>query len=255
MTAEPQPGAEAAAEAAAIWHDVECGAYAADLGLWSEIAAEAGGPVLELGAGSGRVALHLAGQGHEVVALDSAPALVDALRRRARDSGLGIEAVVGEAREFELAQRFAAILAPMQLVHLMGGERGRAAMLESAAAHLLPSGVIAAALLDDEAAAGAELGAAPPLPDVREFDGWVYTSLPVEVLSVPGGLEVTRLRQTVSPSGDLREETDVIRLDELTAADLEAEATALGLMPRERLAVPPTADHVGSTICVLEAGR
>ncbi len=35
---------------AVVWHDVECGAYAADLPLWVELAAEHGGPVLDLSA-------------------------------------------------------------------------------------------------------------------------------------------------------------------------------------------------------------
>ena len=30
----------------AVWHEVECGAYAADLALWEGLAAEAAGPVL-----------------------------------------------------------------------------------------------------------------------------------------------------------------------------------------------------------------
>ena len=66
---------------AVIWHDVECGAYDADLALWRELAAAAGGPILDVGAGTGRVALDLARHGHEVVALDSDP---DAARRAAR---------------------------------------------------------------------------------------------------------------------------------------------------------------------------
>ncbi len=36
-----------------IWHDVECGSYAADLPLWRELAEEAGVPVLDVGAGTG----------------------------------------------------------------------------------------------------------------------------------------------------------------------------------------------------------
>ena len=41
-----------AASQEAIWHDVECGGYAADLAVWAELAsAAAGGPVLDLGAG------------------------------------------------------------------------------------------------------------------------------------------------------------------------------------------------------------
>jgi tRNA G46 methylase TrmB len=49
--------------AEAIWHDVECGSYQADLPLWEELAQRAQGAVLELGCGTGRVALHLARRG------------------------------------------------------------------------------------------------------------------------------------------------------------------------------------------------
>jgi len=55
--------------AAVIWHDVECGGYEGDLALWRELAA-AGGPILDLGCGTGRVALDLARRGHRVHGLD-----------------------------------------------------------------------------------------------------------------------------------------------------------------------------------------
>ena len=53
-----------------IWHDLECGGYGAELPLWREPAAAEGGPVLDVGAGTGRVALDLARRGVEVHALD-----------------------------------------------------------------------------------------------------------------------------------------------------------------------------------------
>ncbi len=59
-----------------IWHDVECSRYDADFALWRELAAAAGGPILDVGAGTGRVALDLAAAGHEVVALDLDPLLL-----------------------------------------------------------------------------------------------------------------------------------------------------------------------------------
>ncbi len=237
-----------------VWHEVECGRYAADLALWSALAGEAAGPLLELGCGTGRVALHLAAEGYEVTGLDSSPELLAELRRRASAAGLRLDGVVGEAREFALDREFAAVLAPMQLVHLLGGPGGRGAMLERAAAHLRPAGALAAALLAaDLASEGADRG--PVLPDVAERDGWVYSSLPVEVLAIDGGFEVRRLRQLVSPSGELSERIEAIRLDHLDADQFEAEAAVAGFVPRERIEIAPTHDHVGSTVCVLETRR
>jgi SAM-dependent methyltransferase len=240
--------------AEAIWHDVENGAYAADLALWEQIASEGAGPVLELGAGTGRVALELAGHGHEVTALDSSQTLIDALCERASVAGLEIEAVVTDARDFELARRFATILAPMQFAHIVGGVAARAQMLDAVVRHLRPRGTFAAALLDEEAVPD-QLSGPPPLPDVREVDGWVYSSLPTEVVATAGGYEISRLRQAVSPRGELSERTDSIHLDSLSPAQLEAEADSVGLAPREQIAIPATADHVGSVVCVLEARR
>ena len=47
-----------------IWHDLECGGYAEDLALWRELAMRHGGPVLDVGAGTGRTAIMLARAGH-----------------------------------------------------------------------------------------------------------------------------------------------------------------------------------------------
>ena len=56
--------------ASVIWHELECGSYTEDLELWRGLAREAGGPVLDVGAGTGRVTLELARQGNTVTALD-----------------------------------------------------------------------------------------------------------------------------------------------------------------------------------------
>lgn len=238
-----------------IWHEVECGGYAADLALWDGLATEAAGPVLELGCGAGRVALHLARAGREVVALDSSAVLLTELNAAAATAGLEVETVCADVRALRLNRRFAAILAPMQFMHLFASAGERSAMLRAIAAHLQPGGTFAAALLAEDAVASAEAADAAPLPDVRELDGWVYSSLPIEVRREPAGFAVRRLRQIVSPAGELSETTDDIRLARLTPAELEVEALAAGLEPRERIAIEPTDDHVGSVVCVLEAAR
>ena len=68
---------------AALWHDLECGGYREDLPLWRALAAATGGPVLDVGAGTGRVTLDLAASGVAVVALDTDAALLAALEHRA----------------------------------------------------------------------------------------------------------------------------------------------------------------------------
>ena len=236
------------ATAAAIWHDVECGSYAADLPLWEELAERCGGPVLELGCGTGRVVLHLARRGHEVIGLDADAELLGALAARAE--GLPAKTLHADARAFEPAEEVGLVLAPTHLLQLLPGPAERVECLRCVAAALRPGGLLAATILEQMPEPD---GASPPLPDVREVDGWIYSSLPLRVEATETAIEITRVRQLVSPRGDLREELDLTRLDRLAPDDLEHEAAALGLRPVERATVAPTEDHVGSVVCVLEA--
>jgi SAM-dependent methyltransferase len=239
---------------AVAWHDVECASYAADLPLWRELAAARPGPILELGCGTGRVALDLAQRGHRVTALDSDAELVRELASRARRAGLGasVDSLTADARSFTLDRRFRLAIAAMQVFQLLGGSAGRGRALERAREHLAPGGLLAVALADPfEAVPPGD--ALPPLPDVREERGWVLSSQPVAVRPERGGVAVDRLRQLVSPAGELEEELYTVRLDAVSAEELEREAEAAGLAPQGRRPVPSTADHVGSTVVLLGA--
>jgi SAM-dependent methyltransferase len=236
--------------ATAIWHDLECGGYDADLALWEELADRAGDPVLELGCGTGRVALHLARRGHRVFGVDRDPDLTAVLAARAED--LPVEALAADARELDLEAEFALALAPMQFLQLLPSESDLVACLRGLAAALRPGGLLAAAIVERLPEADA---AAPPLPDVRDVKGWVYSSLPVEAAVGAGEIVLRRLRQTVSPAGELSEDEDEVRLRTFAAAELEATAEAAGLHPAGRRAIPMTDTHVGSLVVLLERGR
>jgi SAM-dependent methyltransferase len=228
---------------AVTWHDVEHGSYDADLPLWRELATAIGGPILDLGAGTGRVAVDLATQRHDVVALDSDPELLAELSERAAS----VTTVNADARAFRLDAAFALILAPMQLVQILGGHEGRVGMLQSVHAHLSPGGLFAAALSDPEDAVPEEL-VSPPLPDIIERDGWVFSSHPLSMYEQDGRVVIERRRQAVSPAGELQEEDARIELDVLTLDEFESEAREVGLRPVARKTIPETLDHIGSTV-------
>ena len=114
----------------------EVGLVGAALATWERHAEAAEGPILDLGCGTGRVALHLARRGHRVVGLDRDPDFVAAFNGRA--AGLPAEAVAADAREFDLDQRFGLVLAPMQIVQLLGGPEERIRCLGCVARHLHP---------------------------------------------------------------------------------------------------------------------
>ena len=229
-----------------IWHEVECGSYDADLSLWEDLAAGASGPILDLGCGSGRVALHLGRRNHDVVAIDNEVDLVAALIDRAQ--GLPVQGLFADAWGFELDTDVALALAPMQLIQLLTDPVHRRECLACTTAHLPPGGRIAMAIVEEIPAPA--VGAAP-VPDVREVDGWVYSSLPLETFVEGPEIVVRRLRQTVSPAGVLSEEENEVRLSRIGAAELETEGIELGLVPFGRLHIPATDLHLGSTVVVL----
>jgi SAM-dependent methyltransferase len=234
-----------------IWHDVECGGYAQDLSLWRSLADEHGDPVLDVGAGTGRIALDLARRGHEVVALDHDPALVAELARRA--SGLSVTAIAADARDFDLKRQFGLCIVPMQTIQLLGGVAGRRAFLDCAGRHLQPAGLLAMAIAPELELFEVVDGDFAPLPDIREVDGVVYSSLPTAVRSDSEGFLLERRRERISASGSRSVEQDVIRLDRLTGDELESEARAAGLRPAGRAAVAATDDYVGSEVVLLRA--
>jgi SAM-dependent methyltransferase len=229
--------------AAVIWHDVENGSYDADLPLWRELAAAAAGPILDLGAGTGRVALDLAAHGYGVVALDNDPELLAELAERQP----AITTLQADARGFALDTQFDLILAPMQLVQILGGREGRLAMLESVHAHLPAGGVFAAALSDPHEAIPSG-GDSPPLPDILERDGWVFSSQPLAVREEDGRVLIDRRRQSVSPTGELDAEDAQIVLDLLTVGEFEGELREVGLEPSQHRRIAETLDHIGSTV-------
>jgi SAM-dependent methyltransferase len=232
-----------------IWHDLECASYTADLPVWRELAERANGPVLDLGAGTGRVTLDLAARGHDVTALDSDAELLDELARRAEADAVEVACVRADARSLPATTPFALAIAPMQLLQVMGGPGARGRLLQGVAAALAAGGLFAAAVTDLDEAVPPE-DAPPPLPDVTQSGRWVYSSIPLDVRRHPEGIVVEWLRQKVSPAGELTEERHTVVLEEVSPDRLEREAAEHGFRAEERRDIAPTRDYVGSTVLI-----
>jgi SAM-dependent methyltransferase len=237
---------------AVIWHDVECASYDVDLPLWRELAEAAGGPVLDIGAGTGRVALDLARLGYDVTATDVDADLLEELGRRARSRGLRVPTATADARALALGYEYALAIAPMQVLQLFGGEGGRRAALGSIRRHLRPGGLFAAALADPFDGIPDDQ-VMPPMPDIREFGDWVYASRPISVRIERPHAAIDRLRQAVSPTGEVTEWVATIEVDLVTAAAVEAEAADCGFAARAQRSIPATTEWVGSSVVMLEA--
>jgi SAM-dependent methyltransferase len=99
------------------------------------------GPIIELGAGSGRIAVELARHGHHVIALDAAPAMLAQAARRAQRLAVGdlIDTVLGDLRDPPRLPPSDRVLAPFRtFMHLSGDDERRRAL--AAAASLLADG-------------------------------------------------------------------------------------------------------------------
>ncbi len=234
-----------------IWHDLECGGYVEDLPLWRMLASEYGDPVLDLGAGTGRVALDLARHGHRVTALDHDRELVRELAARAE--GLEIETVLADARDFELERRFSLCLVPMQTIQLLRGAAERAQLLACVRRHLGPGGALAVAIAETLELYEVVDQSLAPIPDICERGGIVYCSQPVAVRAQGGSYTLERRRETVGLDGQRSVHRDVIELERVTPAELEREGRAAGLAPAGTRIVASTRDYAGSTVVILSA--
>jgi SAM-dependent methyltransferase len=125
------------------FYDLENADFIEDLDFWVGLAKESGGPVLELGCGSGRVTQQIARAGITIVGLDnSEPMLALARAKLNRKPELAARAtlVCGDMTNFNLDQQFSLIIVPFNtFMHLLT-MADQLAMLNCSRKHLIPGG-------------------------------------------------------------------------------------------------------------------
>jgi precorrin-6B methylase 2 len=241
--------------ASAIWQEVEFGSYGADLPTWVELADSVGGPVAELGAGAGRVALHLAGHGHEVIAVERDPDLAAELERLADDRGVSLSVVDGDLAspaDLRLPTRPMLAIGPLHVIQVLDAV-DRPPLLSRLRELMAAGGTLALTVVDESTLLSSGAASTQILPDMRELEGWVYSSEPLWVQVGERSLTVRRLRETVSPEGGMERAIHDEILRRVSPDELEREAADAGFRATGRRQISSGEDEADSTLVVMEA--
>jgi len=100
-----------------------------DVEFYVEEAVRSGGPVLELGVGTGRIAVPVALAGIRVVGVDSSQGMLEVAREHALEAGVEIDFRYGDLRDPPVEERFPLVLVPFRtLLHMQTDEDRRAAL-------------------------------------------------------------------------------------------------------------------------------
>jgi SAM-dependent methyltransferase len=181
------------------------------------------GRALELGVGTGRVALPLAARGVEVHGIDASPAMVE--RLRAKPGGHDIPVTVGDFEEVAVAGEFALVYVVFNTFFALLSQEAQVRCFRNVAARLAPGGVFLIEAF---------------VPDVARFDGKQITNAS-EVTAERVVLDISRhdpARQYVTGQTvvltDGRVRLFPVQLRYAWPSELDLMARLAGLSLRER---------------------
>ena len=111
-----------------------------DVAFYVDEAVRSGGPVLELGVGTGRIAVPIAAAGIEVVGVDLSAGMLDVARERATLAGVRLDLRRGDMRQPPVEGAFPLVLIPFRSLLHMETDGDRRAVLRTVAGLLAPGG-------------------------------------------------------------------------------------------------------------------
>jgi len=118
-----------------------------DVHFYVDEARSAGGRVLEVGCGTGRILLPIARSGHTIDGLDSSLQMLARCEAKLRVESDPVRGRVtlhqGDARSFDLGRQFELVIAPFRVLQHLTTTDGQLDFLRSVARHLAPGGRLA----------------------------------------------------------------------------------------------------------------
>ncbi len=118
--------------------------FAEDINLYAGFAERSGGPILEIGSGTGRVSIALAEAGHQVVGVELSEAMRTVAQRKADRVGVAdrVQFVAGDMRRFKLDRHFGLVAVPLNtFLHNLTLD-DQLATLRCFKQHLRPDGLL-----------------------------------------------------------------------------------------------------------------
>ena len=196
-----------------IYDDVY-GQFTGDLPHVVALMQSAGGRVLELCCGNGRVLVPARAAGVEVDGLDLSASMLDDLRRKLAERGLTAGLVEGDMRDFALPERYALIVIAFNSFFHNLTQDDQLATLACCRRHLVPGGRLAIVAFHPSAPILVRFGSGEPVPTTtRHGDGTlVYSDVALQD-RVEQVQTVTRKLEYFDAAGKLeREETTSFRM-------------------------------------------
>jgi SAM-dependent methyltransferase len=113
-----------------------------DIGFYVGVSVESGGPVVELGVGTGRIAVPVASAGIRVIGVDTSQGMLDVAAEQAELAGLAplVELRIGDMRSPPVSGAFPLVICPFRSLLHMETDADRRAALRAIRALLEPDG-------------------------------------------------------------------------------------------------------------------
>jgi SAM-dependent methyltransferase len=209
--------------------------------------ARAGEPALELGVGTGRIALPLSERIGEVVGVDASAEMLAALERALAERPRPVVPVLGDLRDFDDGRRYGLVFCVLGTLSMVLDPEGQAAALRTLARAAAPGAAVVIETHNPGWVRALHAGA-PTTTSFTPYDARDTGLLSHSTLGEDG---LWRLGHLFVDDGRVRVASEVSRLT--TADEIDAYARAAGLVPEARdadWAGTPARGHEPMVVCV-----